>query len=219
MWSLRASSAVPFAISFCGADLDVMDLHPLMMPVKRKAGQKVFLHPSALLLALLASAYFHSNEIVGEHASTGHEFRGSSLLSLLSEKIAIVAAMALAATWLEHQASSALTFLEADRPLFHGSPDENTAHVTTTPHEAQVDDLSQFFHSIGFGTHQSALSQHTADLLAARGNWRQRTGSFFAGAKREFGADVGERTEWWCYRSGSVCRERGRKVPKPGLVP
>ena len=55
---------------------DVMDLHPLMMPVKRKAGQKVFLHPSALLLALLASAYFHSNEIVGEHASTGHKFEG-----------------------------------------------------------------------------------------------------------------------------------------------
>ena len=55
-----------------------------------------------------------------------------------------------------------------DSPLFHESPDDKTAHVTTTPHEAQVDYLSQFFHSMGFGAHQSALSEHTADLLAAQ---------------------------------------------------
>lgn len=55
---------------------DLMDLHPLMMPVRRKAGQKVFLHPSALLLALLASAYFHSNEIVSDHAPTGPKLQG-----------------------------------------------------------------------------------------------------------------------------------------------
>jgi hypothetical protein len=143
---------------------DVMDLHPLMMPVKRKAGQNVYLHPSALLLALLASAYFHSSEIVSDHAPTGSDSRGSSLLSLLSEKIAIVAAIALAATWLEHQASSALAFLDG-LPLFHGSVDDKSAHAATTPHEAQVDYLSEFFHSVGFGAHQSALSQQAANLL------------------------------------------------------
>ena len=144
---------------------DLMDLHPLMMPVKRKAGQKVFLHPSALLLALLASAYFHSSELVSEHAPTGSDARGSSLLSLLSEKIAIVAAIALAGTWLEHQASSALTFLDG-LPLFHESSDDKAAHVTTTAHEAQVDYLSQFFHSLGFGAHQSALSLQAVNLVA-----------------------------------------------------
>ena len=144
---------------------DLMDLHPLMMPVRRKAGQKVFLHPSALLLALLASAYFHSNEIVSDHAPTGPDSRGSSLLSLLSEKIAIVAAIALAATWLEHQTSSALTFLDG-LPLFHGSSDDKAAHAIATPHEAQVDYLSQFFHSVGFGAHQSALSQQAVNLVA-----------------------------------------------------
>jgi hypothetical protein len=148
---------------------DVMDLHPLMMPVKRKAGQKVFLHPSALLLALLASAYFHTNEIVSEHAPSGSDSRGSSLLSLLSEKIAIVAAIVLAATWLEHQASSALNLFDG-LPLFHGSSDDNdkAAHVTTAPHEAQLNYLSQFFHSFGFGAHQSALSQQAFNLAAAQ---------------------------------------------------
>jgi hypothetical protein len=145
---------------------DLMDLHPLMMPVKRKAGQKVFLHPSALLLALLASAYFHSSEVVSDHAPSGSDGRGSSLLSLLSEKIAIVAAIALAATWLDHQANSALTFLDG-LPLFHGSSGDKVAHVTTTAHETHVDYLSQFFHSIGFGEHQSALSQHAAANLLA----------------------------------------------------
>jgi hypothetical protein len=143
---------------------DLMDLHPLMMPVKRKAGQKVFLHPSALLLALLASAYFHSSEVVSEHGPTGSDSRGSSLLSLLSEKIAIVAAIALAATWLEHQASSALNFLDG-LPLFQGFSDDKAGHITTTLHDAQADYLSQFLHSLGFGAHQSALSQHDASLL------------------------------------------------------
>jgi hypothetical protein len=144
---------------------DVMDLHPLMMPVKRNAGQKVFLHPSALLLALLASAYFHTSEVVSEHTSTGSDSRGSSLLSLLSEKIAIVAALALAATWLEHQASSALNFFD-DFRLFHGSSDDQAAHATAPSHEAQADYLSQFFHSLGIGTHNSAVSQQAANLLA-----------------------------------------------------
>jgi hypothetical protein len=141
-----------------------MDLHPLMMPVKRKAGQNVFLHPSALLLALLASAYFHSSEIASDHAPTGSDSRGSSLLSLLSEKIAIVAAIALAATWLEHQASSGLAFLDG-LPLFHGS-DDKVAHAATTPHEAPVDYFSQLFHSLGFGAHQSAFSQQAVNLSA-----------------------------------------------------
>jgi hypothetical protein len=146
---------------------EMMDLHPLMVPVKRSSGQKVFLHPSALLLALLASAYFHSSEIVSEHAPTGSDSRGSSLLSLLSEKIAIVAVLALAATWLEHQASSALSFLDG-LPIFHDSSEVSAAHAATTPHEAKVDYFSQFFHSFGLGAHQSALSQQAANLSASQ---------------------------------------------------
>jgi hypothetical protein len=145
---------------------EMMELHPLMVPVKRSSGQKVFLHPSALLLALLASAYFHSSEVMSDHAPTGSDSRGSSLLSLLGEKIAIVAALALAATWLEHQASAALNFLDG-LPIFHDSSDVSAAHAATTPHEATVDYLSQFFHSFGLGAHQSPLSQQAANLWAS----------------------------------------------------
>jgi hypothetical protein len=145
---------------------EMMELHPLMVPVRRSSGQKVFLHPSALLLALLASAYFHSSEVMSDHAPTGSDSRGSSLLSLLGEKIAIVAALALAATWLEHQASAALNFLDG-LPIFHDSSDVSAAHAATTPHETTVDYLSQFFHSFGLGAHQSALSQQAANLWAS----------------------------------------------------
>ena len=145
---------------------EMMELHPLMVPVKRSSGQKVFLHPSALLLALLASAYFHSSEVMSDHAPTGSDSRGSSLLSLLGEKIAIVAALALAATWLEHQANAALSFLDG-LPIFHDSSDVSAAHAATTSHEPQVDYLSQFFHSFGLGAHQSALSQQAANLLVS----------------------------------------------------
>jgi hypothetical protein len=145
---------------------EMMELHPLMVPIKRSSGQKVFLHPSALLLALLASAYFHSSEVVSDHAPTGSDSRGSSLLSLLGEKIAIVAALALAGTWLEHQASSAFKFIDGLQ-IFHDSSDVSVAQVATTPHEAKVDYLSQFFHSFGLGAHQSALSQQAANLLVS----------------------------------------------------
>src|SRR5580692_1909232 len=117
-----------------------------MVPVQHSSGQKVFLHPSALLLALLASAYFHSSEVVSDHVPTGSDSRGSSLLSLLGEKIAIVAAIALAGTWLEQQASSAFKFIDG-LPIFHDSSDVSVAQAATTPHEAKVDYLSQFFHS------------------------------------------------------------------------
>jgi hypothetical protein len=144
---------------------EMMELHPLMVPVRRSAGQKVFLHPSALLLALLASAYFHSSEVVSDHAPTASDSRSSSLLSLLGEKIAIVAAIALAATWLEHQASSALKFIDGFS-VFHDSSDVSVAHAAATPHEAQLDYLSQFFHSLGFDARHSVLSQQAASLLA-----------------------------------------------------
>jgi len=40
----------------------MIELHPLLLAIKRNQNQKIFLHPAALLAAMLASAYFLSNE-------------------------------------------------------------------------------------------------------------------------------------------------------------
>jgi len=93
----------------------VIDSHPMMLPMKRSQGQKILLHPAALLTALLASAYFLSSEkdlANGNVSAADSNARGSSITSLLTEKFAVMAAVGLAAIWIEHQAESLFKFLE-----------------------------------------------------------------------------------------------------------
>jgi len=140
---------------------DMLDRHPLMLPVKRHSGQKVFLHPSTLLLALLASAYFLSSdkELSGGHGSTSSESRG--LLSFLRDKLSIVAALALAVTWLENHTELATKFLDG-LPLFHSS-DAKTVHVADASHDAALDFL-QLVKGLGADKHASLLSHQDSNV-------------------------------------------------------
>jgi hypothetical protein len=133
---------------------DMLDRHPMMLPVKRNSGQKVFLHPSSVLLALLASAYFLSSdkELIGGHGSTTSESRG--VFSFLREKLSIVAALALAVTWLENHAELATKFLDG-LPLFHSS-NAKLVHVAGASHDASLDFL-QLAKSLDVEKHASLL--------------------------------------------------------------
>src|ERR1700740_3155580 len=52
---------------------EMLDSHPLMLPMRRRQGQKVYLHPAALLTALVASAYVVSSEkLPGDSGADGH---------------------------------------------------------------------------------------------------------------------------------------------------
>ena len=143
---------------------DMLDLHPLMLPVRRRTGQKVFLHPSALLLAMLASSYFLSNEkeVIGEHGGTGAESR-SSLFSFLREKALIITALAVA--WLEHHDDPALQSLAA-LSLFHNSSDEKASHIVAATHDSHLIRDLQLVQNTGLGAH-SALLQHVSNELVS----------------------------------------------------
>ncbi len=139
---------------------DMLDRHPLM-PLKRSPGQKVFLHPSTLLLALLASSYFLSSdkELIGAHGSATSESRG--VLSFLRDKLSIVAAVALAVTWLENHSELAAKFLHAF-PLFHYS-DAKASHVAGASHDASVDFL-QFVKNLVLEKHPGLLVHQDSNV-------------------------------------------------------
>jgi len=141
---------------------DMLDLHPLMLPVRRRTGQKVFLHPSAMLLAMLASAYFLSNdkEVVSDHGGTGSESR-SSLFSLLREKALIITALAVA--WLEHHDDPALKSLGGS-PFFHNSSSEKASDVVAASHDPHLINDLLLAQNFGLGAHRTLL-QHASDHL------------------------------------------------------
>jgi hypothetical protein len=92
----------------------MIDSHPLMLPIKRRQGQKIYVHPAALLTAMLVSAYFFWGEREGHggNASSDGSSKNASTTSLLTQKFAILAAVGLAVTWVEHQAESLLKLLD-----------------------------------------------------------------------------------------------------------
>lgn len=143
---------------------DMLDRHPLMLPVRRHSGQNVFLHPSTLLLALLASSYFFSSdkELSSGHGSTHTESRG--LFSFVRDNLSIVAALALAVTWLENHVDLATKFLDG-LPLFHSS-DAKTVHVADASHDASLNFL-QLVKTLGADNH-SVLSHQDSNLPAAQ---------------------------------------------------
>ena len=151
---------------------DMLDLHPLMLPVRRRTGQKVFLHPSAMLLAMLASAYFLSNdkEVISDHGGTGSESR-SNLFSLLREKALIITALAVA--WLEHHDDSALKSLEG-LPFFHNASGEKASDVVAASHDPHLINDLQLVQNSGLGAHQTLL-QHASDFFGSAEAAREHT--------------------------------------------
>jgi len=81
---------------------ELMGAHPLLLPGDR-GGQKVFLHPAASLAALLAASYLVSSEKGAEiqDLSAAHEKETAFWLHLRQD-LAILSAVAIAATWIEN---------------------------------------------------------------------------------------------------------------------
>jgi hypothetical protein len=118
----------------------LVEANPMMLPVKRAQGQKLFVHPAALLTALLASAYFFSSEkdLASGNGSSDGGGKSNSIGSLLTEKFAAIAAVGLAVIWIEHQAESLVKFFESGalQGLF---PDDQATQATSSNEFIQPD--------------------------------------------------------------------------------
>jgi hypothetical protein len=113
----------------------VIESHPLLLPIKRNPNQKIFLHPAALLAAIIASAYFLSTE---KDSTSGNssldEAKNASTNSVV--QLGILAAASLAAIWIEHQADSVFKFLESALVFHDSAPsDDKAIDVAVTEHD------------------------------------------------------------------------------------
>jgi hypothetical protein len=90
-----------------------------MLPIRRNQNQKIFLHPAALLAAVIASAYFLSIE---KNSTSGNssldEEKNASTNSVV--QLGVLAAASLAAIWIEYHADSVFKLLESTL-AFHDS--------------------------------------------------------------------------------------------------
>jgi hypothetical protein len=119
--------------------------HPLLLAITRNQNQKIFLHPAALLAAMLASAYYLSN---AKDWTSGN----SSL---------VLAAASLAAIWIEHQADSVFKFLEGTLVFQANAPsDDKAIHVAEIAHDfASLDTaIMQAVREVESGVHRIDLS-------------------------------------------------------------
>jgi hypothetical protein len=135
----------------------MIESHPLMLPIKRAQNQKIFLHPAALLTALLASAYFLSNEKDATSGNGSHDnTKKDSISSLLGEKFGILAAASLAAIWIEHQADSLFKFLENTVLVHENMPSQEKGnHVAEIAQDASLDTaIMQTVRDLESGAHR-----------------------------------------------------------------
>jgi hypothetical protein len=114
----------------------MIESHPLLLPIKRNPNQKMFLHPAALLAAIIASAYFLSNEKDSTSGNSSLDETKNASTSSVTQQLGILAAASLAAIWLEHQPDSVFKFLESTL-VFQGnaSSDDKAIHVAETAHD------------------------------------------------------------------------------------
>ena len=91
---------------------DLMRSSPLPVPREIRQAQNIYLHPAAMLVALLATAFMVSSESDGHDQHASHSL-GKDVLRLLSlGEFAILSAVAIATTWIEYQIDSGLKLLE-----------------------------------------------------------------------------------------------------------
>jgi hypothetical protein len=151
----------------------MIESHPLMLPIKRNQNQKIFLHPAALLTALLASAYFLSNEKDATSGDGSHDnTKKTSISSLLGEKFGILAAASLAAIWIEHQADSLFKFLE-NTVLVHENmpPQEKGNHVAEIAQDASLDTaIMQAVRDLESGAHRGVDLSSSNLAVTQEGN-------------------------------------------------
>jgi hypothetical protein len=93
---------------------DLMRSSPLPVPREIRQAQNIYLHPAAMLVALLATAFMVTSESDGHDQHASHSL-GKDVLRLLSlGEFAILSAVAIATTWVEYQIDSGLKLLEAE---------------------------------------------------------------------------------------------------------
>ena len=139
----------------------MLETHPLIVSRTRQQGQQLFLHPAALLTALLASAYFFSNEkeLLGPAAASDANTKSTLLGSLFSQKFAFLAAATLGAVWVEHQAHNWVEWIQGSSPTQiaahsggDGAFDPNGFSVPSTTADAEL------------GMHRSDLANQVSKL-------------------------------------------------------
>jgi hypothetical protein len=135
----------------------MIESHPLMLPIRRNQNQKIFLHPAALLAAMLASAYFLSNEKDSTSGNGSLDNAKSPSINSIAQKFGILAAASLAAIWIEHQADSMFKFLEG---TLNAPSDEKAIHVAEIAHDfASLDTaIMQAVRDVESGVHRIDLS-------------------------------------------------------------
>jgi hypothetical protein len=139
----------------------MIESHPLMLPIRRNQNQKIFLHPAALLAAMLASAYFLSNEKDSTSGNGSLDNAKNPSTNSVAQKFGILAAASLAAIWIEHQADSVFKFLEGTLVFQDNAPSDGKAiHVAETAHDfASLDTaIMQAVRDVESGVHRIDLS-------------------------------------------------------------
>ena len=91
---------------------ELMRAYPMALQVIDRHTQKVFLHPAAMLAALVATAFVVASEsdLHDPHASDSSGREAIRVLSL--RDFTVLSAVAIATTWVENQIDSVLAFLE-----------------------------------------------------------------------------------------------------------
>jgi len=138
---------------------ELMNAHPLLLPRNHGCGQKVFLHPAASLAALLAASYLVSSEKSAEiqGVSTADE-KGTAFGLHFRQDLAILSAVAIAATWIENSIETAFNLGQDIAPLQDVGQDANLpADLPSHAIDAALFDTMQAPHDDG-ATHRVGSS-------------------------------------------------------------
>jgi hypothetical protein len=160
---------------------ELMDAHPLMLPQNHGSGQKIFIHPAALLAALLSASYLVWSErdaAVQDVSAPGHE-KGSAFWLNFRYEFAILSAVAAAAIWIEHRVESDFD-LGPDITIMHdvGQDSNSTGHVASHSFDApSFDSLPQPIQGRDAPSH--AMAGDLTGMLASEHNINPKEVSFF----------------------------------------
>ncbi len=97
---------------------ELMRACPMALPLSDRHPQNVFLHPAAMLAALIATAFIIAPEsdLYDQHAPDSSGKEAIRVLSL--SDFTVLSAVAIATNWIENQIESVLTFLENQQNSF-----------------------------------------------------------------------------------------------------
>ncbi len=112
---------------------ELMTAHPLMLPRNSEKGQKVFIHPAALLVALVATSFIISSE-KDLHDYKGAEHKDAVRLFSLND-FAMLSAVAVAVSWVENQLDSTFRLVQDHDDALFGN---HVSDAATSKHSSLV---------------------------------------------------------------------------------